>query len=145
MAITGRPPKPPGQAVTRHASTTTWTEVEDRPYRGRVPALPQRVPGLETAWPRRTRSVWAAWSRMPHCILWSPADWQFAIDTVTVAALFHETAEPKYAAELRAREKVLGTTFDARQSLRIRYVEPEVKLRVKGGANLIVLEEYARL
>ena len=145
MAITGRPPKPPGQAVTRHASSTTWVEVEDRPYKGPVPALPQRVPGFECAWPRRTRSVWAAWSRMPHCILWSPADWQFAIDTVTVAALFHETAEPKYAAELRAREKVLGTTFDARQSLRIRYIEPEVKPRAKGGATLIVLEEYARL
>ena len=145
MAITGRPPKPPGTAVTRHASSTTWTEIPDRPYRGPVPALPQRVPGFECAWPRRTRSVWAAWSRMPHCVLWSPADWQFALDTITVAALFHETAEPKYAAELRAREKVMGTTLDSRQSLRIRYVAPEVKPKVKVQDNVSYIERYTKL
>jgi hypothetical protein len=59
---------------------------------------------------------------MPHCILWDEADWQFALDTASVAAAFHG-GDMKQAVELRQREKVMGTTLDARRDLRIRYVE----------------------
>jgi len=81
------------------------------------------VPG---EWPAETRRWWAAVSRMPHCVLWSAADWQFALDSAVVAATFH-AGDVRVAAELRQREKILGTTHDARRDLRIRYVEPDVE------------------
>jgi hypothetical protein len=59
---------------------------------------------------------------MPHASLWTEADWQFALDTAEVAAAFHE-GDTKMAVELRQREKIMGTTLDARRDLRIRYVE----------------------
>ena len=65
---------------------------------------------------------------MPHCILWSASDWQFALDTAAVAAPFHagEDLRPALATELRNREKLLGTTWDMRRDLRIRYVPAPV-------------------
>lgn len=60
---------------------------------------------------------------MPHCVLWGPAAWEFAFDTMELAAMMHE-GNAKVAAEVRARQKVLGTTFDARSAQRIRYVDP---------------------
>ena len=64
---------------------------------------------------------------MPHCVLWQESDWAFAVDT----AMVH--AQASYGvisamAELRMREKSLGTTVDARRDLRIRYVEPEAEV-----------------
>jgi len=61
---------------------------------------------------------------MPHCVLWCPATWQFALMTMELAALVNDD-EPRWAAELRARERVLGTTRDALRDQRIRYVDPE--------------------
>jgi hypothetical protein len=61
---------------------------------------------------------------MPHCRLWSDADWQFAADALELAAVFVETGHLATAAELRLRERVMGTTYDARMAMRIRYVDP---------------------
>ena len=58
---------------------------------------------------------------MPHCALWGEEDWAFAIDTAYISAAFH-AGDIKAATELRQREKVMGTTLDARRDLRIRYV-----------------------
>jgi hypothetical protein len=78
---------------------------------------------------------------MPHCVLWDEEDWQFAIDTAFVAAKFHG-GDIKAATELRQREKIMGTTMDARRDQRIRYVEPTVEM----PAGITALEEYkARL
>ena len=60
---------------------------------------------------------------MPHCVLWSETEWEFAIDSLEIAAQFYETAQANKATELRNREKVLGTTMDYRRDLRIRYVD----------------------
>jgi hypothetical protein len=63
---------------------------------------------------------------MPHCVLWHDSDWAYALDTAVV----HDQASygsVSAMAELRLREKSLGTTFDARRDLRIRYVEPETE------------------
>jgi hypothetical protein len=60
---------------------------------------------------------------MPHCILWSPTDWGFALDTLQVHAAFAR-GDMARAQELRVREKQMGTTMDARRDLRIRYVAP---------------------
>ncbi len=121
MPISGRKPKPDGQKRNRHQPAFDWTVVPDVPFRG-GPRLPARQPG-GAAWPPRTRAWWAALSRMPHCVLWTPADWSYALDTAFVHAAF-SVGDMKTAGELRNREKVLGTTIDARRDLRIRYVGP---------------------
>lgn len=79
---------------------------------------------------------------MPHCVLWEKSDWQFAKDTAIIAAAFH-AGDLVRAQELRQREKIMGTTADARRDLRIRYVEPA---RKGTPNNVKAIEEYrARL
>lgn len=123
MPITGRKTKPAGQTVHRNPLAHDWTEVTNVPFEG-GPKLPTRRCNGRT-WDKRTRDKWKAWSSMPHCKLWGPAEWDFALDSIELAALFHESGETKYATELRNREKILGTTMDFRRDLRIRYVEPK--------------------
>lgn len=132
MPLSGAKPKP--GAVTRHPLTHDWVEVEDVPFEG-GPDLPESMaasvsldksgPAMRLAWHPRTRDKWDTWRTMPHCKLWGLAEWDFALDAIEIAGLFHYTGEQKYATELRNREKVLGTTLDYRRSLRIRYTEPK--------------------
>lgn len=119
--------------VTRHKPTVDWTEVVNVPYDGDRPELPasrqvMNPKGELQEWPleKRTQDWWQAVSTMPHCILWSKSDWQFAVDTAMVHA---DAAHGKTTAmaELRMREKIMGTTVDARRDLRIRYIEPEAE------------------
>lgn len=122
MPVTGRKLKPEGEARTRHKPTYDWTEVEDVPFEG-GPGLPDlRTNGRR--WPDRTTQKWDTWRSMPHCTLWGPAEWDFALDSIEYAALVHD-GEPKWGTELRNRERVLGTTADFRRDLRIRYVDPK--------------------
>jgi len=122
MPVSGAKPKPPGQAVTRNKPVHEWTEVEDIPFLD-GPKLPRTRPDGRP-WLKRTREKWAAWSQMPHARLWGPAEWDFALDSIELAALVHEGAA-RLATELRNRERVLGTTWDFRRDLRIRYVQPK--------------------
>ena len=121
MPVGGARLKPPGQSVTRH-KPLEWAEVPDLPFKGGPKLPPTQPDGL--AWPPTCKRRWAIWSTMPHCVLWSKADWQFALDTMSIAARFVISAQTTDAAEMRCREKVLGTTHDYRRGLRIRYVEP---------------------
>lgn len=75
---------------------------------------------------------------MPHCVLWSDSDWDFAIDSLEVAARFYD-GNDKAAGELRQREKYIGTTLDYRRDLRIRYVD---KLEEKAVANVPNIADY---
>lgn len=126
MPVGGAKPKPEGQSRTRHKPVHDWTEVEDVPYAD-GPKLP-RTRANGQPWMKRTKDKWETWRSMPHCVLWGPAEWDFALDAIELAALVHG-GEPKYATELRNRERVLGTTMDFRRDLRIRYVEAKaVKL-----------------
>jgi hypothetical protein len=100
------------------APTHEWIDVPDVPYTGPHPRLSDRD------WHPLTRSWWRVISRMPHCVLWTESDWSFALTTALVADVFYATVSPGAAVELRQREKLLGTTLDARRDLRIRYVEP---------------------
>ncbi|MDT5413035.1 MAG: hypothetical protein QOG14_5255 [Mycobacterium sp.] len=52
---------------------------------------------------------------MRQCVLWGPSDWEFARDTLEIAARFDERTTVSWSTELRYREKVMGTTHDARQ------------------------------
>jgi hypothetical protein len=60
---------------------------------------------------------------MPHCVSWRPSDWAFALTAIELAGHFHD-GDVRCARELRAWEKVMATTADARRDQRIRYVEP---------------------
>src|SRR5678809_453378 len=140
MAVAGRKSKPEEERRHRVPPVHDWTEVECVPYEGEVPPLPQRwaldEEGLYSRrrWPARTRQWWAVISRMPHCVLWTEADWQYALDVVEVHARFVEGAN---GTELRIREKQLGVTMDARRDLRIRYVDPRPEqTRTAGVTNL---------
>jgi hypothetical protein len=122
MAISGRKPKPEGQAIHRNKLAHDWTEVPNVPFRG-GPKLPaRRMNGR--SWEPRIRAKWKAWSSMPHCKLWGPSAWEFALDTIELAALVYD-GEPRFAAELRAREKTLGTTPESLRDLRIRYTDAD--------------------
>ncbi len=113
-----------------------WVEVEHSPFED-GPRLPRTQPsGLP--WPKATKRWWQVISRMPHCVLWEEADWQFALDTAGVAAAFHG-GDMKQATELRQREKVMGTTLDARRDLRIRYVEA---VQEEERPALVAIEAY---
>lgn len=141
MPPAGRKPKPAGQAINRNKPVHDWTEVADIPFEG-GPDLPEmRADGRR--WPERTRDKWDAWRSMPHCKLWGLAEWNFALDTIELAATFHDTGESKYATELRNREKILGTTGDFLRDLRIRYVEP--KDPVAEAAGVTNLADYRDL
>jgi hypothetical protein len=130
MAMAGRKPAD-RPTVTRHKPTVDWTEVVNVPYDGDRPELPasrqvMNPKGELQEWPleKRTLDWWQAVSTMPHCVLWSKSDWMFAVDTAMVHA---DAAHGKTTAmaELRMREKIMGTTVDARRDLRIRYIDPE--------------------
>lgn len=138
MAVTGRKPKPPGETVHRNPTAfgDAWVEVENVPNEDCPHRLPRLRPNGDE-WLEATRNKWLAWRRMPHTRLWSEADWQFCLDTVEIAARFHE-GNVSAAAELRNRENVMGTTVSSRLGLRIKYVEPKAekpKLAVVSNAD----------
>ena len=135
MPIPGPDPKPAGQARHRIKSPHDWVEVENVPFEG-GPDLPEfRADGRQ--WSDRIRAKWDAWRSMPHAKLWSAAEWDFALDTIELAALMLEKQSSNLATELRNREKVLGTTVDFLRALRIRYVEPKTGGAPAGVTNIV--------
>jgi hypothetical protein len=65
---------------------------------------------------------------MPHCVSWTPTDWQYAVETALLKHYFWVDAaagevKTTAATEIRRREDNIGTTEEARRKLRIRYVE----------------------
>jgi hypothetical protein len=127
--VAGRKPK----AEHRHKVKPTheWAEVPDVEFTG-APALPNK------GFSQMVEDWWADISTMPHCVLWKKGDWRFAIETAYVCEAFHR-GQPERAAELRIREKVMGTTLDARRDLRIRYIEPE---KATKPASVTAIAEY---
>lgn len=152
MGVPGRRPKPAGERRNRHQLAHEWTEVEDTPYDGDVPHLPPRyVTNPETGkmqralWPAATRRWWQTLSAMPHCRLWTPADWQYALDAAELHARW--VTGGKHATEMRIREKQMGTTLDARRALRIQYVPAKAKSTEQAGppAGVVNLDDYRDL
>ena len=92
-------------------------EVADTPYTGRRPAIPKGLPAETKAW-------WEQVTRMPHCILWTPVDWQTVLTAVRIHAQFIRNGTGTGAEELRIVSAQLGTTPDTRARLRIVYVDP---------------------
>ena len=138
MPVTGRKPKPQGQAVNRNKPTHEWTEVVDVPFED-APPLPDTKPNGDP-WSSSTMRWWQAISTMPHCKLWSASDWMFAEHTARLVAAF-DAGDFKQATEIRQREKKLGVTADDRRDLRIRYVEPKPET----SAEVTNLDDYRDL
>ena len=135
-------PKPAaGEARFRGARMHSWVEVYDAPFGG-GPDLPRRRRD-GNPWPDFIAEKWKAWASMPHAALWDEADWQYALDTAELAAsAFQKGAKVGLMAELRLREKTMGTTWAARQDMHIRYVAPADE---RPPASVTDLEDYRDL
>jgi hypothetical protein len=149
MPVAGRKPRVNAPIRHRKKPVHDWSEVPSAPYDGPVPELPKKRRVLlpfggakDVPLHALTKLWWADVSRMPHCRLWTDSDWRFALGTALVADAFHYGHTPS-ATELARREKVLGTTVDARRDLRIRYVDPEPV--DDGPGDVTVLDDYRGL
>ena len=120
MGIRGPNPKP--NRRNRTPLTHDWIEVEDTPNTS-GPQLPARRRNGRK-WPAHAVARWQAWCALPHTKLWQRSDWEFALDTLELVARANDGAAVSLLSEIRLREKAMGTTWDSRQGMRIRYVEP---------------------
>jgi hypothetical protein len=124
MALRGQRPKPPGQAITRHPRHD-WVEIE-RSNTTRGPRLPPRRRNGRP-WPESVRRKWSSWRQMPHTVLWQASDWDFAFDAIELVARAADGDAPiALLSEIRLRERTLGTTWDARHTQRLRYVQAKM-------------------
>lgn len=141
MPVTGRKPKDPSQRRNRMPAVHEWTEVEEIPYLGERPELPELRQGKPLH--DMTYDWWGAVSTMPHCRLWTETDWQYALVTALVADAFFDGLTSA-GRDLAAREKILGTTWDSRRDLRIRYVEPK-EPEITSTDNVTNISDYQDL
>ncbi len=124
MALPGAAAKP---AKLGHSPTAEWIDVPDRPYEGHRPVdLPAKC-GRKT-WHPMVADWWAEVRVMPHCVLWAPTDWRFAVETAFMKQQLwadYSDGDLKSTAwtECRRREDQMGYTHEARRKLRIRYVD----------------------
>lgn len=122
MAVPGTKPTE-GNKRFRGQAQTEWIEVENKPFDGKIPSLPEGVD-----YPAQTIKWYSIVSTLPHAVLWTDGEWAEIHTTAMIhAALWSDTQNPSTtrAAELRKRENNIGLTADARRDLRIRYVDPK--------------------
>jgi hypothetical protein len=154
MPVAGVKPKADRSQIRhRNQPAQEWTEVADVPFEG-APALRARSAGGLSVmavgaansedWPQATVDWWADISRMPHCKLWTAAEWRFAMDTAEIHARTMEAWRGYTGGEVRAREKLMGTLADYRRDLRIRYVKPEAAEQA-APAGVTQLDDYRNL
>jgi hypothetical protein len=122
MAHRGPAAKPNKHGRTPNAD---WTEVVDVPYEGPSPDLP-KLPRRKK-WHPMVEQWWEQVREMPHCALWRPSDWTFALETAFQKQAHWELCDTgeqttTAAVEIRRREDQMGTTIEALRKLRIRYV-----------------------
>ncbi|MFG3710901.1 hypothetical protein [Micromonospora sp. NPDC047730] len=125
MAKTG-----PAAKANKHgrAPSGDWTEVVNLPYEGPSLDLPKPKRG-GPKWLPEVEAWWEQVCRMPHCVLWEPSDWVFALETAYMKndwwAEYHSgVVHSTKSTEIRRREDQMGTTREARRKLMIRYVDP---------------------
>lgn len=138
MGLPGREPNP--DSINRNKPSADWTDVEDKPYTGKIPVTLPATRAYETpdgpetiALSALTKDWWKVHTRMPHCILWTDADWIFARDTALLVDMLY-AGKHTVATEIRTRLKTMGATHDARVTMRIRYIKPEPKAAAKKAA-----------
>lgn len=118
----------PASKTVKHGRSPSadWTDVPDTPFVGTSPDLP-RLPRRER-WHPMVEHWWEQVREMPHCALWRPVDWTFALETAYQKQAYWKLAETgeqttTAAVEIRRREDQMGTTIEALRKLRIRYVD----------------------
>jgi hypothetical protein len=137
MAFTGPDPNP--NSINRNTPAAEWTEVEDVPYKGKRPSLPVSRTVLAMGKPIKiplqslTKDWWETVTALPHCKLWTPGDWNFALTTAIVADNAYTGVASAWS-ELRRRENDMGVTAEARRKLRIRYVPASANKAAKKPA-----------
>lgn len=145
MATRGPAPK-----LNKHGRTPStggdWSDVADRPYDGPspdLPALPRRK-----RWHPMVAQWWEQVRHMPHCLLWRPTDWTYAIETALMKQGYWDAydrgeAVTTAAVDIRRREDQMGTTQEARRKLRIRYVDPDLVAGDDDGDDEVEFEPAA--
>ena len=146
MPLRGAPAK--AGSINRNPVVRDWLEIEDVPFTGSRPDLPGSRSVIVRSKDEAdsveflplnalTEDWWESVSSMPHCKLWGPSDWAFAVATALVAdAVFY--GDMRSAGELRQREAKMWTTEDSRRANKVRYVEPTPK----AVASVTDIDEY---
>lgn len=124
-------PGPQGKA-NKHGRTPSmvdWIDVPDVPYEGASPNLPT-LPRRKK-WHPMVEQWWNQVRAMPHCLLWRPTDWTYAVETALMKQGYWDAydkneAVTTAAVDIRRREDQMGTTQEARRRLRIRYIDPDL-------------------
>lgn len=155
MALGGAKPKEDRSQVRHRNPVAEWTEVDNVPFAGAPPLRDRATGGMSVmdvgaqnseTWPPATLEWWRDVSTMPHCAVWTVADWRFAMDTAEIHARTMEAWRGYSGGELRQREKLMGVYADARRDLRIRYVEPKAKPDPNAtSAGVVQLDDYRGL
>lgn len=156
MAVAGPKPKADRSQVRHRVEPVhEWTEVDDVPFAAAPPLRTRATGGISVMqtgaensvdWPDATRGWYRAISTMPHAKLWTPAEWEFVFDSAEIHARTMEAWRGYTGAEIRAREKLLGTLADYRRDLRIRYVEPKSKADEREtSADVVQLDDFRAL
>jgi hypothetical protein len=132
MGLPGAKPRADRTQVVTRNKPAEWTEVPDVLHTGGPDLLPRTTGGEavwaeagvipDEGWPPATRHWWEVVRAMPHAVLWTAGDWEFAQMTAEVHARTAEGWKGYVGSELRQREKLLGLYADARRDLRIRYI-----------------------
>lgn len=129
MPVGGRKPTPEGVPKSNRHATMEWTEVENVPNEDHPPLPEYRGlnddPRRDRRFRKSTRKYYMNIARLPHTALWSDTEWDFLVMTCEVRESYFDDDKksPSYLSEMRAREKVMGTTPDYRRDIRIRYVD----------------------
>lgn len=159
MPVTGVAQKTDRSQV-RHRNPTVadWIDVDNVPFEGAPPLRDRATGGISVMavgaensedWPQATLDWWHDISRMPHCKLWGPSEWRYAMDTAEIHARTMEAWRGYTGASLLPREKQMGVTADFRRGLRIRYVEPKDKkgqpAEAARGGNVVSMSGYRDL
>lgn len=121
-----------------HTASADWTDVPDVPYEGPSLDLP-KSPGNRRKWFDPVVAWWTQVRKMPHCVLWSPTDWLFALETAYMKQQYwndyvNGELHSTLATEIRRREDQMGCTREALRKLRIRYISVEELGDVKSPA-----------
>ena len=129
MPTSGRKPKEGPKLGHSPTLGHEWVQVPNKPYAGKKPALPASRTVTDRDGKKskvkleeRTKAWWRSISSMPHCVLWTATDWEFALATAFLVDMYY-SGDRAAGAEVRLRERIIGATADSRRDLRIRYVD----------------------